>query len=419
MPSDAPDRVVLFHDFSEALGGASYLVQVLIAELRARDIPVTFITGDTGRNFTRDDVGFVPLGGKALLERSKLGAFTVGFYNPRARAVTRDWIRANDTPRTIYHVNGWIKTLTPSIFAPLEPLAERLVVHGHDYFNGCPNGGFFNFQTGQDCLLEPLSRACLSTQCDKASYAQKLWRSGREASRRVLMGGATNADRLLMIHPGQQPSFERAGWPASKLCPVRNPVSPPLDQRVAAERNQGVVFIGRISAEKGADLAAAACARAYIPITFVGDGEEMEKVRAINPQARMLGRQDRTGVAQALGEARLAVMPSRWSEPFGLVALEAIGSGVPAIVARTALVAPEIEQAGFGVAVDPTDIEAFAAAIQRLSRDDAQVEAMSRAGHARYRDLCHSQAGWADAILAQYQDMLGKAARGGGTPPAS
>lgn len=406
MPDNAPDRVVLFHDFSQALGGASYLVQVLISELRARDIPVTFIAGDSGKNFSRDDVEFVPLGGKALLERSKAGAFTVGFYNPKARAVTQDWIARNDTPRTIYHVNGWIKTLTPSIFAPLSKLSDRLVLHGHDYFNGCPNGGFFNFQTGNDCPLVPLSRACLSTQCDKASYAQKMWRSGREASRRMLMGGATNANRLLMIHPGQQPSFERAGWPASKLCPVRNPVSPPLEGRVAAEQNKGVVFIGRISAEKGAHLAAAACAQAKVPITFVGDGDEMEKVRAINPQARMLGRQDRAGVAKALGEARLAVMPSLWSEPFGLVALEAIGSGVPAIVAQTALVASEIEQAGFGLALDPADIDRFADTILRLSGDDAKIEAMSRAGHARYGDLCNSQAGWADAIIGHYQDML-------------
>ena len=43
---DQPDRVVLFHDFSQALGGASYLVQVLIGELRQRGVPVTFIAGE-------------------------------------------------------------------------------------------------------------------------------------------------------------------------------------------------------------------------------------------------------------------------------------------------------------------------------------------------------------------------------------
>ena len=117
MPSAAPDRVVLFHDFSEALGGASFLVQVLIAQLRARGIPVTFIAGDAGANFRREDVEFLPLGGKALLERSTLGALTSGFYNPQAFRATQRWITRNDTPRTIYHVHGWTKILTPAIFA--------------------------------------------------------------------------------------------------------------------------------------------------------------------------------------------------------------------------------------------------------------------------------------------------------------
>jgi len=411
MLTERPQRVVIFHDYSEALGGASYLAQILIEQLRHRDIPVTFIAGDDGANFTRDDVEFIALGEKPLLERSKIGAFTKGAYLASARARTAQWIAANDSPRTVYHVHGWCKILTPSIFAALRPVGDRLILHGHDYFNGCPNGAFFNYVTEADCPLTPLSRDCLACQCDKTGYAQKLWRSGREGLRRGLMHGGTKANRLLMIHPGQQPNFERAGWPENKLHPVPNPVSPPLVERVQAETNQGVIFIGRISAEKGADLAAAAAAKASVPITFVGDGAEMDTVRRINPQALLLGRQDRAGVARALSQARIAVMPSRWSEPFGLVALEAIGSGVPAIVSDRALVAQGIAQAGFGLALDTTDVNAFAAALSRLSADNDKVRAMSEAGHARYGELCNSESRWADAIMAHYGKVIGLPAK--------
>jgi len=403
---NATERVVIFHDFSQALGGASHLVQVLIRELRERQIPVTFIAGDDGANFSRDDVEFIPLHGKALLDRSKLGALTSGFYNHAAYAATKRWIAQNDTPDTVYHVHGWCKILTPSIFSALHSVRDRLVLHGHDYFNGCPNGGFFNYRTMQDCPLEPLSAACLSTQCDKAGYVQKLWRSGREASRRVQMRGSTNAARLLMIHPGQEPNFRLAGWPAAKLIAARNPVTPPVAERVEAERNQGVLFIGRISAEKGADLAAAAAAKAGVPITFVGEGADMDRVRQINPAAELLGRLDRAGVAAALARSRLAVMPSRWSEPFGLVALEAVGSGVPVIVSDRALVGDEIEQAGFGFALDTNNVDAFAESLADLSRDDAAIEVMSRAGHARYLELCTTEAGWTENLLETYRSVL-------------
>lgn len=404
-----PERVVLFHDFSQALGGASHLVQVLIRELRLAGVPLTFIAGDDGANFHRDDVEFLALGGKALLEQSKLGALTTGLHSRAALAATRAWIAANDTPGTVYHVHGWCKILSPSIFVALYPVRRRLVLHGHDFFNGCPNGAFFNYPQVADCTLTPLSAACLASQCDKSGYAQKLWRSAREASRRRLMHGGTNAARLLMIHPGQEPNFRRAGWPAEKLIPVRNPVSPPHSERVRAEENRGVVFIGRISAEKGADLAAAAAAQAGMPITFVGDGAEMEAVRRVNPDAVLLGRQDRAGVARALAGARVAVMPSRWSEPFGLVALEAIGSGVPVVVSERALVADEIARAGFGLSVDTNDIGLFAGALARLAADDAEVAAMSAAGHARYGDLCLSEPAWAELVLANYRETLAEA----------
>lgn len=404
-----PERVVVLHDFSEALGGASYLVQVLIGELRRRGIATTFIAGDSGVRFDRSDVEFLPLHGKALLERSKLSALTCGLYNRRAYAQTRDWIARNDTPGTVYHLHGWSKILTPAIFAALRHVADRLILHGHDYFNGCPNGAFFDYLRERDCTLTPLGTACLQSRCDKASHAQKLWRVGREVLRRGLQHGGTKAARLLMIHPGQEAQFRLSGWRADRLRAVRNPVSPLSTDRIPAEANRGIVFIGRISAEKGADLAARAAKKAGLPITFVGDGSEVEVVRKCNPAAIFVGRQDRAGVARALSSARVAVMPSRWSEPFGLVALEAVASGVPVIVSDRALVAQEIAQAGFGLAIDTADLDAFAGALTALHRNDRVVEAISRAGQAGFRSLCNSEETWADAVVSQYRQVLTEA----------
>ena len=70
--------------------------------------------------------------------------------------------------------------LTKPVRMALQDVRDRLILHGHDYFNGCPNGAFFNYRTERECCLTPLSKACLRTQCDKASHAHKLWRSGRE-----------------------------------------------------------------------------------------------------------------------------------------------------------------------------------------------------------------------------------------------
>ncbi|WP_231568207.1 glycosyltransferase family 4 protein [Novosphingobium malaysiense] len=398
--------MVLLHDFSEALGGASHLVQVLIAGLRERGVPVTFFAGDAGTNFHRRDVEFIPLHARALLDRSPVGALTVGLYNHAVLRRVRGWIRRHDTPGTVYHLHGWSKVLSPAVFGALRSVQGRLILHAHDYFNCCPNGAFFDYTKERDCALVPLSRACLQTQCDKSSRVQKLWRTGREGLRRGLLDGSSNAERLLLIHPGQASPFRRGQWPAEKLFAVRNPVTPPCRERVHAESNRGIVFIGRISAEKGADLAARAAELADVPITFVGEGSEMERVRSLNPRAVFLGRQDRAGVARALATARLAVMPSRWAEPFGLVALEAAGSGVPVIVSERALIGGEVEKAGFGTAMDTANVARFASEIAALHADNDRVAAMSRAGHAGYRGLCNDESGWCEEILAHYRNLV-------------
>jgi glycosyltransferase involved in cell wall biosynthesis len=404
-----PDRVVLFHDFSEALGGASHLVQVLIRELRSLGLPVTFIAGDAGRNFHRDDVEFLAVGDSALLEKGRLAAATSGLFNRRGHDITRDWIARNDTPGTVYHLHGWCKVLSPSIFAALAPVKERVVLHAHDYFLCCPNGGYFDFQKGESCGRVPLSADCLSTQCDKAGWGQKGWRVAREGLRRTLDRRGGNAARILMIHPGMAPHLARGGRKPELLHAVRNPAEPWCRERVRAEDNHEILFVGRISAEKGADLAAAAADRAGLPITFVGEGAEAATLAARYPNARMLGWRSREELREIAGRARLAVMPSRWSEPFGLVALEAAGSGLPVVCAARALIAPELVQEGFGTAVEPDDIDAFARHLTALAGDDAAVERMSRAGYEGFRRLCHSEESWASEIVAHYEAVLDEA----------
>lgn len=145
---------------------------------------------------------------------------------------------------------------------------------------------------------------------------------------------------------------------------------------------------------------------AGIPITFVGDGSEVAHVRAINPDAIMLGRQDSAGAAKELSRAKLAVMPSRWAEPFGLVALEAIGSGVPVIVSNRALVAPEIERAGFGLSANTANLEEFARTLLELHADNERVKRMSIHGHKNYLNLCNTPESWANTIVDQYEQAL-------------
>ncbi len=104
------------------------------------------------------------------------------------------------------------------------------------------------------------------------------------------------------------------------------------------ERSGELLFVGRLVSDKGVDVLLAAlallAADGLTPrLTIVGDGPEAPLLRA---EARRLGLADRVELAGVrtgeelvltLNQHRVLVVPSRYQEPFGIVALEGIACG--------------------------------------------------------------------------------------------
>ena len=115
---------------------------------------------------------------------------------------------------------------------------------------------------------------------------------------------------------------------------------------------------------------------------------ETEYVRQIRDLAatsgvRYTGYLDHPLVLKAMTRAAIVIVPSRWNEPFGLTALEAIACGAALIVSpRGGL--PEVA-GDAAVYANPDDPEDIAAAILALAGDEARRGAMSDAGRQRAR----------------------------------
>ena len=123
-----PGRVVLINDRSAEIGGASNLSCLAARILREAGVPVTFFAGDEPSGMTQPQA--IHLNGKPLVERGRLSALAGGLYNRDAYKALRGWVAGHDKPSTIYHVHGWSKILSPSIFRALMPVRERVVLPG-------------------------------------------------------------------------------------------------------------------------------------------------------------------------------------------------------------------------------------------------------------------------------------------------
>jgi UDP-glucose:(glucosyl)LPS alpha-1,2-glucosyltransferase len=185
-------------------------------------------------------------------------------------------------------------------------------------------------------------------------------------------------------------------------APARDPVVLPncldlteLPPRPRRERL--ILFAGRVVADKGPDAFVSACAAAlpHLPgwgAEIIGadrfsfdspDTGFVQMIRAAAEAAnvRMLGYRDHPEVLAAMARAAIVVVPSRWPEPFGLVALEALASGAALICSpRGGL--PEVA-GDVAVYADPDHPTEIAAAIRALAGDEPRRAALAAAGWER------------------------------------
>jgi glycosyltransferase involved in cell wall biosynthesis len=400
-------RTVVLNDRSEAVGGASGLALLSAQMLAMRGVPVTFIAGDDGdlTQLRDHQIEHVALGGRALNAESDPSAALNALWNRRIADKLARWVAEYDQPDTVYHLHGWQKVLSPAVFAALSQVRRRLVVHAHDFFLACPNGAFMNYPSQTVCSRKPLSLACLTSQCDRRGAHHKLYRLARHYIQNSAAALHESDAQVLLIHEAMREPLVRSGLRSANLHTLINPCVPFLEVPVRAERNQTFFFIGRLQEEKGAADLAAAARTAGVPLEIIGDGPERASLTANYPEIRFHGWQSRPDIAKAVQRARCIVMPSRYQEPFGLVAVESLQSGIPVIVPEHALLAPQIRALGLGLAVDTRNRAQLASALSRIGSDDLLVRQMSSHAASLSHQLATTPEQWCNGLLDHYERM--------------
>ena len=170
-----------------------------------------------------------------------------------------------------------------------------------------------------------------------------------------------------------------------------------------------VLHVGRLAAEKdlGVLLRAWRTARETLgrvaQFVVAGEGPEAGDVDAEASWIRRVGFLDREHLADLYASADVCVLPSR-TETCGLVALEAMASGVPVVAASAGGFQDSITSGHNGVLVAPGDARGFAAAIARLALDPLERARLGRAARvtASERDLGREN----EEILRQYASLV-------------
>jgi glycosyltransferase involved in cell wall biosynthesis len=109
-------------------------------------------------------------------------------------------------------------------------------------------------------------------------------------------------------------------------------------------------------------------------------------------------------VIEAWRHAGVGVVPSLWPEPFGLVAVEAMRSGVPVVASRTGALPDVVVDGNTGFLVAPGNTAELVAAIRRLDLGPGLRRALGRAGVAQAKKFSAQTV--ADRYEEHYRELL-------------
>jgi glycosyltransferase involved in cell wall biosynthesis len=149
--------------------------------------------------------------------------------------------------------------------------------------------------------------------------------------------------------------------------------SPALRERWrVSDRRPAVMYVGRVSREKGLALLPALRDRLHARglehrLIVVGEGPMLGELRAALPDAVFTGVLSRESVAEALASADLFVFPSR-TDTAGNVVLEAQASGLPVVVSGDGGPREQLIPERTGAICYTEDPDEWAGAIAAMSR---------------------------------------------------
>ena len=252
------------------------------------------------------------------------------------------------------------------------------------HVNFCDPGIFFHLATERTHPAATLITVRLSITQEEAGADSLLGRAFRSAGWVATNSGfVLDGIRKLVPEIIPRSSVIYNGLDLPDLAPVPLPFQPPR-----------LLGLGRLVPDKGFDLAVAAFARiaARFPearLVLAGDGTARP---ALERQAGDLGLLDRIEfpgwirpdeIPALLNSSTLVLLPSRWQEAFGLVALQAAQMARPVVATRVGGIPEVVAHGETGLLVEPEDPESLGQAVAELLANPARAAAMGEVARAR------------------------------------
>jgi glycosyltransferase involved in cell wall biosynthesis len=308
----------------------------------------------------------------------------------------------------IAHAHNIYHHLSPSILPTLRERGIPVVMTVHDLKLACP--AYTMMAANQPCERCRGGRIhnVVVHRCIKGSFALSSLIMVETFVHRLLRLYDANVSKFVVPSRFVLEKLVQWGWERERFVHIPNFVDA---ERFQADRPIGkrFVYCGRLQANKGVETLVRAAALARQPVTFVGGGPEENRLRTLaadlNADAEFLGHLPKEALAGVVQSARAIVVPSEVNENAPLVVLEGYAAGRPVIGARIAGIPELVREEETGVLFPSGEVEALAAALDRLATlPDARLTEMGAAGR-RWVEQDFTATRYRSRILELYDSL--------------
>lgn len=296
-----------------------------------------------------------------------LRQFGRAFWSYEAYKKTRAMIRVYKPD--VIHAHNLYTHLSPSVLTAARHEHVPVVLTAHDYgyisanyglFNGtapiAPNASWSEVSKTK-WIKHSLLATAVSDAVVRVQKACGMWTSGvacmlvaSQAVKRALHKGGYHRVPIKVL-PLPSGAFNEKG-----------------EEKNATKAE--VLFASRFESYKGIDMVARLAKRMpNVAFTCIGQGSEEKAFRTQTRKlanVKILSTVPPQELWQKIREVSAVIVPSRWPEPFGLVALEALSLGTPGVVSNAGGLPEIVEHEISGFVVNPHEEDAWEDAIRAL-----------------------------------------------------
>jgi glycosyltransferase involved in cell wall biosynthesis len=317
----------------------------------------------------------------------------------------------------VAHFHNTFPLVSPAGYYAARRRGVAVVQTLHNYRLLCPNALFFRSGAMcEQCLGKRVPWPAVVHGCYRGSRAASAAVAGMLTLHRAVGTWDRQVDVYIALTEFARSKFIDGGIAPEKIVVVPNFAD---DPGVGQHRERSVVFVGRLTHEKGVQILLDAwylltCRQPGLTLKIVGDGPLATLQRAAPPGVVWLGRQSHDRVMQIMKDAAVLVFPSSWPEGFPMTLIEAFATGLPVIASRLGSIREVIHDGYSGrlfTADDPADL---ADALQQILEDDTKRQQLGDAARsefeAKYTPARHY------ALLLRAYAMAAKRASASATP---